>query len=86
MAPPALRLREREIDSLEHGVDEYITAVLYPLGCGHEIDDDALKRVGVDNVIPVASRHTDNDDVIYERDALVATIRDLVTSSLTFHR
>ena len=85
-SPPALRLREREIESLEHGVDEYITAVLYPLGCGHEIDEDALKRVGIDNVVPVASRRTDDDEVIYERDALVATIRDIVTSSFTVHR
>lgn len=84
--PPALRLREREIDSLEYGVNEYITALLYPLGCGHEINEDALKGVGVENVIPVASRRTDCDEVIYERDALVATIRDIVTSSLTLHR
>ena len=60
----------------------YCTAVLYPEGCEHEIDEAELARLGVREIVPVGSRVREGDGrVVYDCDALVAMIRKLSSCS-----
>jgi len=69
-------LREEEIRSLQHDVSAYCTAVLYPKGCEHAIDEAALAGLGVREILPVESREHQGN-LVYDCDALVAMIRNL---------
>ncbi|CAD7700792.1 unnamed protein product [Ostreobium quekettii] len=73
------RHHSRDGQVLDNGVEQYITTVVVPAGGGIQVDQEGLRELGIKSVRVVASAAGPQGQVVFDPEALVECLRDVVS-------